>query len=79
MPMFLRAMVLATGLLAVSSISVLAEDTVAPPSPAIGSKLYSAKTPTIQVAACLPQGSSCSKGGDCCSGNCDPKHNKCGR
>jgi hypothetical protein len=35
--------------------------------------------PLTKVAACLPDGSSCSKGGDCCDGICDSKHNKCGR
>jgi hypothetical protein len=31
-----------------------------------------------RVAACLPEGSSCSNAGDCCSGFCRPR-GKCGR
>jgi hypothetical protein len=75
---------LAIGLLAVLSASAFADETVASQYQIIAaSKIYStnaARTgPLTQLAACLPQGSSCSKGGDCCSGNCDPKHNKCAR
>jgi hypothetical protein len=35
--------------------------------------------PLTKVAACMPQDSSCTKGSDCCSGFCDPRHNKCGK
>lgn len=32
-----------------------------------------------RVAACLPEGSPCSKAGDCCSQNCGHVHSKCTR
>jgi hypothetical protein len=32
-----------------------------------------------KVAACLPDGSSCTKDGDCCSSNCGHVHGRCGR
>jgi len=86
MRMSLGGIALAIGLLAVSSASAFADDTVglklqiatAPKADSANmSRIRNA--PLTQVAACLPQGSSCSKGGDCCSGNCNPGHNKCGR
>jgi hypothetical protein len=33
----------------------------------------------VKVAACLPDGASCDKNGDCCTGNCASRHHKCGR
>jgi hypothetical protein len=66
-----------------STGSLLADGAVAPQSLRTGS--VSATSPKItiapltKVAACLPQGSSCAKAGDCCSGNCDPQHGKCQR
>jgi hypothetical protein len=36
-------------------------------------------TPLTRIAACMPDGASCDKSGDCCSGNCAPQHHKCGR
>jgi len=36
-------------------------------------------TPLTRIAACLPLGSSCDKGSDCCSANCAPQHHKCAR
>jgi hypothetical protein len=83
---FFGGIALAMGLLAMLSASAFAGDAVAPQSQTTSaSKNYLTTTsrmraaPLMQLAACLPQGSSCSKGGDCCSGNCDPKHNKCAR
>jgi hypothetical protein len=45
-------------------------------TPAAFAQPISGKT---KVAACLPDGSSCSKDGDCCSANCGHIHGKCGR
>jgi hypothetical protein len=55
--------------------SVMADGSVQPRLVASMTKY----TPLTRIAACLEDGSSCSKGGDCCSGVCNSLHNKCGR
>ena len=49
------------------------------PSAANKSATENPSAPRTKVSACLPGGSSCTKAGDCCSGDCEAKHNKCGR
>jgi hypothetical protein len=78
MQKYFGGMVIAIAMLVLSPGFSLANEIVALQSPTASvSKKIS--TPLIQVAACMPRGSSCSSNKDCCEGNCDPKHNKCGR
>jgi len=78
MQKYLAGTVLVIGMLVLSPSFSLANDTVTAASSAASvSKKFSA--PTTQIAACMPRGSSCSSNKDCCEGNYDPKHNKCGR
>jgi hypothetical protein len=80
------SLAIAFGLCAVAFLGqstgpLLADGAVAPQSFQGGNVTIAAKnaTPLTRVAACLPEGSSCSKGSDCCSGSCLPQHSKCGR
>jgi hypothetical protein len=54
---------------------VMADGSV-PPRPVASTTKH---TPLTRIAGCLENGSSCSKGSDCCSGTCNPMHSKCGR
>jgi len=54
----------------------LLADSTPNPSSALSTRNAS---PVTRVAACLPDGAACDKGGDCCSGSCTPQHHKCGR
>ena len=78
MQKYLAGTVLVIGMLVLSPSFSLANDTVTAASSG-SQRIQKIQRPTTQIAACMPRGSSCSSNKDCCEGNCDPKHNKCGR
>jgi hypothetical protein len=67
----------AVGFVLCAAGPVLADSTAASNQPSAPSARNA--TPLTRIAACLPLGSSCDKGSDCCSANCAPQHHKCAR
>src|SRR5580704_15171527 len=65
---------------AIAFVSCVAGPLLADSTPNQSSALSTRNaTPLTRIAACLPLGSSCDKGSDCCSANCAPQHHKCAR